>query len=78
MEKINSGDPILVCMTRNDIFPWQKSPSFEAIFHHAPAGAGDTFVIEINGKMLLLNGNSTDFIGIVQLPKEEDSLVKLH
>ena len=71
MEKISSGDPVLVVMARNNIFEFQRAPSFEARFRHAPSGPGDTFIIEVEGKMILLNGNSSDFIALVQLPKEE-------
>lgn len=71
MERIKKGDTVLVVMNRNNIFDWQRGPSFEAIFHHSPGGPGDTFVVEVDGQMVMVNGNSSEFIALVQIPQVE-------
>ena len=56
-------DLVVVVMTRNDCFPWQKGPSFSATFHDGPQGAGDTFTLKVGARLLYLNGNSEAFVG---------------
>lgn len=80
MSKIEKGDRVVVRMSQNQIFPWQTSPSFEAIYQSGPRGAGD--VIKVTVPMdhqedidLRLNGNSSEFVAIRSLTKTEKSEV---
>ncbi len=61
---MNEGDQVTVVMSRNDVFPWQDSPSFEATLIRRPAGPGDTFAVQINSRIIQINGNSSEFVGI--------------
>jgi hypothetical protein len=66
------GDFVWVVMDRNDVFPWQDGPGFEAVFQYGPQGAGDTFHLLVAGPdaedmPLVLNGNSNAFIGIMPI-----------
>lgn len=63
-EKIERGDVVTVVMSRNDVFPWQTAPRFTAVFQWAPAGEGGTYTLKAHGRILHLNGNSSDFIGL--------------
>jgi hypothetical protein len=57
---------VTVVMDRNDYFPWQNGPSFEARILSGPQGAGDTYKLSIPGsdRVLLLNGNGSGLIGM--------------
>lgn len=62
---MTKGDPIIVVMTRNDVFPWQVGPTFPATFYYASQGAGDTYKVAVESiGDVYLNANSSDFVGI--------------
>ncbi len=73
MSRFNPGERVKVVMARNDIFPWQNGPTFEAIFQSGPSGPGDTYSVTATDEALRidLNGNSADFIAIYQPPSVE-------
>lgn len=59
------GTRVRVVMTRNDVFPWQRGCSFEAVFDGGPSGPGDTYRVTLaSGHPLHLNGNSAEFVAI--------------
>ena len=62
--RLTNGARVIVVMARNDIFPWQTAPNFEAIYVAAPNGPGDVFTVVRDGKQVAINGNAADFIAI--------------
>ncbi len=72
-ETFELGPRVTVVMSRNDHFPWQTAPHFEATLVKASRGAGDTFSFmvtvwnddETEGieRIIEINGNSSEFVG---------------
>ncbi len=73
-ETFELGPRVTVVMSRNDIFPWQTAPHFEATLVRASRGAGDTFsfLVDVENeddpeeyieRIIEINGNSTEFVG---------------
>ena len=72
-ETFELGPAVTVVMSRNDHFPWQTAPHFEATLVRASRGAGDTFsfLVEIENedgsegieRIIEINGNSAEFVG---------------
>lgn len=60
------GKPCKVVMTRNDVFPWQRGPTFEAVLYATPYDPGDTYKLIVDGMRISLNPNCSDFVAIVQ------------
>jgi hypothetical protein len=64
---INNGDRVKVIMTNNELSSG-RGCAFEAKLLYSPQGAGDCFHLELqDGKQLILNGNSSDFVGIMEI-----------
>jgi hypothetical protein len=62
---LDRGARVVVEMTTNDAFPWQRGPRFEAVLKARPAGPGDTFLLSVEGVgEVALNGNSAAFVGM--------------
>jgi hypothetical protein len=55
---------VTVTMARNNIFEWQKAPSFQGYLLSSPRGSGDVFRLLIGEKEILLNGNSSEFVAM--------------
>ena len=73
---IHRGEKVVVVMTRNNIFPWQTAPCFDAFYAGGPNGPGDThrFYVRVGDVIeIAINGNSLDFIGFYPRPDEETS-----
>jgi hypothetical protein len=66
--RFQTGDTVTVCMARNDCFPFQSSPRFEATITYIPGATGDCWqVVEAeNGFVVLINPEASDFIGFVK------------
>ncbi len=73
-ETFEMGPRVTVVMSRNDIFPWQTAPHFEATLVKASRGAGDTFsfLVDVENednpeeyieRIIEINGNSSEFVG---------------
>lgn len=68
---MNKGDPVVVRMVSNDIFPWQTACEFYATYQSGPAGPGDVFNLVADGNIeLKLNGCSEEFVAMYS-PVEE-------
>lgn len=64
-------------MSRNDLFPFQSGCSFVAVIESLPQDTGDSFYLKIeheDGKTteLLINPNSSDFVGMVKVKAYND------
>lgn len=69
MPDLMMGARVIVVMERNDCFPWQTAPRFEATISHFPGGSGDTFRLHLDdGTEFALNGNGQSFVGLYALP----------
>ena len=73
-ETFELGPRVTVVMSRNDHFPWQTAPHFEATLVRASRGAGDTFsfLVDVENqddpeeyveRIIEINGNSSEFVG---------------
>lgn len=72
-ETYSMGPLCTVVMSRNDHFPWQTAPHFQAVLVKASRGAGDTFSFIVNienedgteglERIIEINGNSAEFVG---------------
>lgn len=70
MRPIEPGDKVVVSMSRNDCFPFQSAPSFEARILHTPAISGLTlWYLQVGESVVILNPCSSDFIGIIKVDK---------
>ena len=63
---INDGEEVTVIMANNHLTDG-RGCSFEAMLLSRPQGPGDCFRLEWDGKELILNGNSSDFVGIKEI-----------
>ena len=73
---IQKGECVIVTMSRRDVFPWQVTSRFRAIYESGPCGPGDTIGLTLDetaaaGTRLELNGNAGDFIGLYRGQEEE-------
>lgn len=67
---IKNGDMVTVIMANTNI---SNSTEFDIKLIYRPQGAGDCFYFEqADGTELVLNGNSSDFIGIREIHKASD------
>ncbi len=72
-ETFEIGPLVTVVMSRNDHFPWQTAPHFQATLVKASRGAGDTFsfLVDVENedgsegleRIIEINGNSSEFVG---------------
>lgn len=60
---------VTITMSRNNVFPWQSAPSFEATLLRGPDGPGDTFKLDVAGRFVEINGNSAEFVGVTHEPR---------
>ena len=70
MTNIEQGDLVFVVMDGNDVFPWQIGPTFQATLIAAPEVAGEAYLLEVEGRRIHLNGNSSRFVGLWAIPDE--------
>lgn len=70
---MKKGDMVTVIMSRNDVFPFQNSPRFEATIKYYPCAAGEEYVFVVDGKEVHINPSATDFIGYVVCPEESET-----
>ncbi len=61
---MKKGNLVTVAMSASNIFPWQTAKTFRAVFLQHPQGEGDTYRVGVNGRTVLLNGNSSLFVAI--------------
>ncbi len=87
-ETFQLGPLVTVVMSRNDIFPWQTAPHFEARMVRTSRGAGDTFSFLVSvqsedgedylERIIEINGNSSEFVGFHLEADPDDPLVRAH
>ena len=70
MADIEQGDLVFVVMDGDDAFPWQTGPTFQATFIAAPGMAGEAYLVDVGGRRIHLNGNSSRFVGLWAIPDE--------
>ncbi len=63
---------VTVHMTRNSVFPWQEANFFTGVLIKEPVATGDVYVVDIGGRRVVLNPNSSDFVGISQLESPDE------
>ncbi len=79
---LERGDPITVVMARNDVFPFQSGPSFDAVLVYSPGGPGDSLIVRVDVDApppfgtqryhgeVYLNPSASDFIAILRTDGE--------
>ena len=66
MRALIEGDSVRVTMSRNNVFEWQDSPSFDAVIVSMPADTGDMWYFDDNGVIIAISPMSSDFVGVVK------------
>jgi len=66
MTELKLNEVVSIVMTKNDIFEWQESCTFEGVLLRVPAGEGDNYEFDIGGVIVRINGTSPEFVATYQ------------